>query len=152
MVQLTVLSCKGSTDDWWVYSRGSTRSGDGGSSASDSTIGSWGKDDILEVQPDLANATVIDSRNLEGVDAAGSRGSGQDGGVVVVGNVGAITRNGGGTVGVPERAGRVFRITNIFSPQREKGLETTSLQRRDCSVVDCEILPALAVRSYTNLS
>ena len=114
-----MLSCEGSTDDWWVYSRGSTRSSDGGSSASSGgTIGSWGKDDILEVQPDLANATVIDSRNLEGVDAGGSRGSGQDGGVVVVGNVGAVTRNGGGTVGVPERAGRVFRTTNIFSPLR----------------------------------
>ena len=72
-----MLSCEGSTDDWWVYSRGSTSSGDGGSSASSGgTIGSWGKDDILEVQPDLANATVIDSRNLEGVDTAGGRGSG----------------------------------------------------------------------------
>ena len=112
-----MLSCEGSTDDWWVYSRGSTRSGDGGSSASDGTIGSWGKDDILEVQPDLANATVIDSRNLEGVDAGGSRGSGQDGGVVLVGNVGAIARNGGGTVGVPGRASRVIRTTIFFTPE-----------------------------------
>ena len=112
-----MLSCEGSTDDWWVYSRGSTRGGDGGSSASDGTIGSRGKDNILEVQPDLANATVIDSRNLEGVDAGGSRGSGQDGGVVLVGNVGAIARNGGGTVGVPGRASRVIRTTIFFTPE-----------------------------------
>ena len=112
-----MLSCEGSTDDWWVYSRGSTRGGDGGSSASDGTIGSRGKDNILEVQPDLANATIIDSRNLEGVDAVGSRGSGQDGGVVVVGNVGAVARNGGSTVGVPGRASRVIRTTIFFTPE-----------------------------------
>ena len=112
-----MLSCEGPTDDWCVYSSVSTSGSDGGSRASSGgTIGSWGKDDILEVQPDLANATVIDSRNLEGVDAGGSRGSGQDGGVVLVGNVGAIARNGGGTVGVPGRASRVIRTTIFFTP------------------------------------